>query len=581
MTDGATLTADAPLTLEALARQLATVPQMKALMEPPAHPLEPWPVTPEVVAAAWWQARSGQPKLLNDLVAELAAREQRIKAAVADPFRHGYRLRGWAVVEELWQSCNEVAIFGANRSAKTEYASWLVARTLVEKPGAIVWCLCETHETSVRGGGQQQMVWKYLPAEWRAAAGKRNSGLNYSLKNKFSENAFIAPNGSECRFMNYAQDIKVIEGGQVDLWWADELCPVSWFLTLGGRTIDRRGKGLVTFTPIYGYNDTVGEFTQGSTVVEWADCPHFPAQQLWPGGAPGKVPFRLRCEKPGRAAVYFQMRDNPFVDMAELDKRWNTSATEIVLRRLYGVATKRVGNRFPKFGPVNLVKPERIPKEGTNYHVMDFAWARNWAMLWLRVERVGDGKERIYVYREWPDQSFGEWVVPGDKPNGVAGPAQAAVGNGIREYRQMIRALEGEEEIFLRYGDPRSGAAEAVTREDGGTSILSLLAEEEVSAPGLHVVPAKGVSIEEGVNIINEWLDWDDSQPVTVLNEPKLFISEECKNTIACLRLWTGTGPKEQQASKDFVDLLRYAAVMQVSYVDERTLGAQGNGWGY
>ncbi len=564
-----------------LVRQLEGVPEMKALMEPMPHPVEPWPITREQVAAAWLLSQQGQMQVLADIVALAAERERRIGMAGEDPFRYAYRLRGWQVADRLWENHSELALFGANRSSKTEYAANLVARTLASKPGAIVWCLCESNETSVRGGGQQQAVWRHLPVEWRRANGKRKGGLNYSEKNRFSENAFIAPNGSECRFMNYAQDIKVIEGGQVDLWWADELCPVSWFLTLGGRTIDRKGRGLVTFTPIYGYNDTVGEFTQGSVVQEWADCPHFPTQQLWPGGAPGKVPFVLECEKPGRAAVYFQMRDNPFVDGGELNKRWAGSATEIVLRRLYGVATKRAGNRFPKFGKVNIVKASQIPAAGTNYHVMDFAWARNWAMIWLRVERVGDGKERIYVYREWPDESFGEWVTPGDHVNGIAGPAQSAVGHGIREYRQMIRALEKEQDVFMRYGDPRSGAAEAVTEEKGGTSILALLAEEDAMGPGIYVSPAKGVSIEEGINLINDWLDYDDSAPVTVMNEPRLFVSEECRNLIACMRLWTGAGAKDKQASKDFIDLLRYAAVQQICYVEPGELGANGPSWGY
>ena len=37
------------------------------------------------------------------------------------------------------------------------------------------------------------------------------------------------------------------------------------------------------------------------------------------------------------------------------------------------------------FSNVNLVEPDKLPEIGTNYHFVDPAGARNWAMLWVRV----------------------------------------------------------------------------------------------------------------------------------------------------------------------------------------------------
>ena len=118
----------------------------------------------------------------------------------------------------------------------------------------------------------------------------------------------------------------------------------------------------------------------------------------------------------------------------------------------------------------------------------------------------------------------------------------------------------------MRFGDPRSGAAEAVTVEDAGISFFTMLADVE-----FHVTPVsvlgKAAYIGEGIKAINELLDFDqeqfraDGNQFTPLNQPRLFISEECEQVIASLQLWTPHGPVKDQACKDFIDLLRYMAV--------------------
>ena len=67
------------------------------------------------------------------------------------------------------------------------------------------------------------------------------TNVAYTQKNGFSENKFIFPNGSECIFRNYAQEIVVIEGGDCDLIWADELVPLSWIETLRYRLLTSGG----------------------------------------------------------------------------------------------------------------------------------------------------------------------------------------------------------------------------------------------------------------------------------------------------------------------------------------------------
>jgi hypothetical protein len=89
--------------------------------------------------------------------------------------------------------------------------------------------------------------------------------------------------------------------------------------------------------------------------------------------------------------------------------------------------------------------------------------------------------------------------------------------------------------------------------------------------------PAAGLRLEEGVNIINDWFSYDQNQPISVVNQPKLYISEDCINTIWCIREWTGLDG-EKGASKDPVDCMRYLAVMQPGFADDKTFKAIGGG---
>lgn len=456
-------------------------------------------------------------------------------------------------------------------SSKSNFAAKRVIQRLIAKPGVQVWCFSTTFETSVRD--QQRLIWAYLPGQWKTIKRSRIANISYTQKGGFSMKAFVCPNGSECRFMNYAQDSDVIEGGQIDLWWADELIPADWIVTLRSRVIDRRGMGLVTQTPIKGYTQTVAEYLAGARVTEWADCDFYPNQQLWPGAKPGRIPYKMQCLNPQHHVMFFHSKNNPYVPYEDLVSAWKDKGTANVLCRLYGVTSGVSHAKFPRFGAHNIIAHEKIPQKGTNYHVVDFSWQKPWAMLWARVQRVSD-KLFVYIYRDWPDMdSFGEWALRSDRPDGTPGPAQHPCGYGVGEYKRLILDLESykdeegntkQEEIFSRYGDPRSGNSTALI-DEGATSIFQMLEAQTAQAPPMLIEPVTYVAdkwhITEGVNMINEWLYYDVDQPVGPMNSPTLFVSERCQNLIACLNMWAGVD-MERGASKDFVDLLRYLCMM-------------------
>lgn len=554
----------------------------KLTIEHPVHGRLPRPAT---VAAAIRNAG------LEQFVAWLQRREAAIRAMESDPLSYGWEAsvdakpQGmpddwrpmWADAERLLAESTDLLVMGGNRSSKSEWAAKQVGKAMSKhrrgdrgKPPS-VWCLAYSEETSKRD--QQPYVWKYLPNVWKDAKSK---GITYNERAKFSGNYFVSPNAGECWFKFYKQDPTSLEGGQIDLAWADELIPVEQLVTLRGRTVDRHGKIIVTFTPIYGWNSTVADYVTGAKVEEYCDCPLFPTEQLWPGLPVGKVPYIMRCLDSSRAVIFFQPRWNPWIDYQSLVQLWQHRGRVNILIRLHGVTTKTTGGKFPKFGRVNIVPADRIPSSGCDYHFLDFAWQRPWAQVWIRVKRVAD-RRFVYVVRDWPDKaSFGEWVEPSDeKKDGKKGPAQNPIGYGTREYASLARQVESDAKlrVFERYGDPRSGAASAVTEDHGGTDLISMMAEHDV-----FITPAKGVNISEGINILNDWLDYDEERPVDAMNQPSLYISEACEQVIDCLRMWTG-GDGEKGAAKDFIDLLRYAATADVDELTDAMLVPR-TGWG-
>lgn len=587
MGEGASIAVD----LELLERNPAMVTELfKSLRVTPQHPTLPLPSAAQVVGLL--RLPDGKERLLEGLL----KREKIIEAREVDPLRHGFEGQAWRDADNLMagkfisesgvvraearigKPLKDLLVMGGNRAAKSEWAAKRCAQKLVSKPGAIVWCLSTTAKTSTRD--QQKLIWKYLPPEWKSLKKTTTTRITYNKKDGFADSAFVLPNGSECQFMNYKQDRDVIEGGQVDLWWADEMIPVDWVVTIRGRTIDRKGQGIVTFTPVRGCSATVAEYITGGRVLAWAKCELLADQKLWPGGGLGMVPYIMECLNPEHAVIFFQSSQNPFIDYEDLKAMWAKRGRADILVRLHGVTEKRTGNIFPRFGTHNIIPHEKIPKEGTNWFFGDFAWNRKWFMVWFRAWEE-KGKKRIFIYREWPDKDqFGEWATASEKPDGDRGPAQETLGYGIGDYKKLILELETitparnggqavREEIFERFGDPRSGAVVSL-QEEKTTSIFEMLNDEADGLPGLEVKPvvmtAERRFIGEGVNLINEWLEYDDDKPVGLGNEPVLYISERCGNVAECLKLWTGNGG-EKGASKDPVDLLRYAAVSDIEYV--------------
>lgn len=532
----------------------------------------------------------GLRRLTADQLTEFHRRfEERITLEAQDPYRYGYVLPIWSLADQQFvalreafpKGVTELLILGGNRASKSRYLARRAVQIMVENPGAKVWCLQSTEASSIQN--QQPYVWDYLPAEWKpAASGRLRKGvitnITYSQKGGFTENSFVLPNGSQCWFKFYSMDVKAIEGAELTYCWADELVEPQWIEALRFRLITRNGELAVGFTPILGYTDTVAEYLAAAVTLEDAPAPLL----LDKNGQFLRVPRVQQCSKPTARVVYFHTADNPFGNYEAMQTELLKSSKDRVLMRAYGVPTKKQANMFAKFNTtVHVIPPERVPKAGVNYHVVDPCSGRNWFMIWARFDEAG----RCFVYDEWPSQVRdipgvglpGPWAVPGgSNPDGAPGEAQRSFGFGLSHYKLEIEHLEaqhgrdlGQTEpitVFERLMDSRYGNSATVAREAPTTLI------EECATIGLDFTAAPGDAIAEGVTMIINWLSYDDNQEISALNAPNLYITDNCKNMIFALAHYTGSGSPKSAGTKDAIDVLRYLVLSGASYVSDRDL---------
>ncbi len=103
---------------------------------------------------------------------------------------------------------------------------------------------------------------------------------------------------------------------------------------------------------------------------------------------------------------------------------------------------------------------------------------------------------------------------------------------------------------------------------------------------GLHFVPTvsgeERRSISEGVQKINDALDYDEQALVDYLNRPRLYVASDCLNTIFALSTWTGMTEEGKTnmtgATKDPIDNLRYYFLAGCDYIGKGDMEAVGGG---
>lgn len=449
-----------------------------------------------------------------------------------------------------------------SNSGKTVFGSRMTVWAAGSIPEAETYCWHVSEKRSI--DDQQRFIYDALPPGIKNLPTKKgiNHSTQYSQKNGFTDSICILPpqaghrRGGSINFFNYSQfsqNQQIIEGIKAHFVWADEKIPLSLLDTLKYRLFTYHGRLLLTYTVIDGWNDTIEKILSKTRTIE------------------RRYSDRLRCELPviqeslsmDSCCIYYAWTDdNPFTDAKEFWKLNATSDKSTILARAYGIPTKSIQGAFPAFNrELNVVPHEQLPfvkdpaYKVTRYMGVDPGGAKNWFMVWVAIDAAGTW----WVYREWPD--FDDWALPGSTLEGKAGPAQKGSGKGIKEYVELVRDCEKGESIYERLIDPRMGAA-VQQSQDGASTIIS-----ELDACDLTVIPAPGVDIENGLQLINNLLAWNEGKDRDAINHPHLYVSDRVQNLIFALSEYTARGGPTE-ATKDPIDALRYIAVSNAEFIE-------------
>lgn len=466
-----------------------------------------------------------------------------------------------------------------HNSSKSTMAARLAIWCAMNIPGARIRCFSANEESSI--ADQQRMVWNELPAVYKNLPKKRYApyDVSFTQKNGFTGGKLILPpvqpgyDGSEILFATYrswANDDKIAEGWWCHFCWCDEEVPPKLYETLQYRLRDANGRLMVTFTTINGWTPTVQAILGKAKTLQKRHAPlvnrELPVQQI--GDPSGRVLIN-----------YLWSQDNIFLPMdVRMGKDMAGKPESEILARQYGVPTKGKVAKFPLFNKdVHVVPPAKIPVlkdpgKWTWYTAIDPAGSKNWFMLWGAVDAAG----RLWITHEWPDApTYGEWVDNTGAEGGRPGPGMKGQGYGIKDYVDRIKEVEDtltgvDPDAINRTIDPRMGASET-QGENGAETIISRLDDA-----GYVYLPAPGKQIEDGEQLVNDFLSYDTKRPPGVDNSPRLFISDKCENLIQAMELYAGTGKDEP--AKDPVDTLRYMLQSGVEYVDPDAPVVTGGG---
>lgn len=608
--------------------------RLRSTLKPTPSAYPPWPDDDTLARMVMQHGHAG----LSKIAQLYAAREKTIRLAREDPFGHGWEWECWKRADKflpihawddpqdgVWTPKSEVrliAALGGNRASKSEWAVKRCVQQLLRFPKTRMIFISQKLETSRQN--QQAYVWRYLPRGIKELNFKKDRQHTFYVKFQqatgFSDDKFVLPNGSEGVFLVFTQNPSDYEGIQVGCpdtrgvvgWYADESLPLEWLQLLTTRSATHDACGLWTFTALDGMTPALKETMGEGEVLEHQFAEMLADRQNLPTIPKGHMPTVQNGSRSNIKIVYFHTIENPMGGYERIKADCVGKPTYFVERKLYGFVRSLKGRVFTHFGSWNKVPPSVIPKTGCDYMHVDPAGARNWFMLWARVDMEG----RVWVYDEWPTvEEQGEWAVtttrnPADGGkgwDGDAGPAQEPVGFGIAQYKRKMLEIEapvvevsGEPEtafetkpkvvkrpvIVRRTVDRRAGPSPLPEDSGESTCIWEKLNERQVDpktgveeAPALAFDLAGGPGLEDdGLELIKQALWIEREKPLDpIMNFPRLFVSTKCQNLIWALENFTGRDG-QKGACKDPIDCLRDLFTSGLEYVNESTYGSRGGG---
>ena len=195
--------------------------------------------------------------------------------------------------------------------------------------------------------------------------------------------------------------------------------------------------------------------------------------------------------------VTVDMRDNPYLS-EEAIKEFESSLTEDEKEaRVHGKFLHLSGLVYKEFEPtVHVIEPRNI--EGAVYFSMDPHDRTPTKMIWAKVDDFGD----VYIVRE------------------------ASMAMTVEDISKEIKRIEKKENLVpvRRFIDPNYGMKKL-------NIVTGRTIKEEFELNGIKLTLAND-DLTAGHLKVKQYLNYDYKKPISLINRPKLYVLNTCKEVI-------------------------------------------------
>jgi len=338
----------------------------------------------------------------------------------------------------------------------------------------------------------------------------------------------VLRNGSRIVFGSAEQGPQAFESTEYTFNAIDEPIPRRVYTGISRGAIDQYAPVIMTFTPIGPWSG-------------WL------FKDLY---APG---LRNSIDDPNLAVFNLSIYDNQYLHPEAVEAFAKDPAISDIEKeaRLYGRFMHLTDRVYQNFDDrIHVIPPFKSPDDWYHGMALDPHSVKPWAICYFTVSPDGT----IFITKEWPTTDFTK--IRRDPKS-------------IEDYVSLIRRLDADLPIQLRLIDPNYGPRSETIR---GRFIPSIAGD--LARYGLDFHYHLNDDLNYGEGKVRQLLHYDESQPRSSLNRPRLYIFDCCTNVIQSISLYTTKArrgheeeiddTKRDETFKDFADLVRYIAVSEI-----------------
>ena len=439
-------------------------------------------------------------------------------------------------------------LFGGNRSGKTEKGAQYIITKALEKPNQRIWCCGLTFKDSV--SIQQRKIDSLLPKN-------RIKRGHYDPVNGYTHQKIILDNNTQIEFKSYEQGLKAFQSDDIDYIWNDEEPDKKGIYDEQVmRLMDRDGEMIFTMTSLMGMTELLCTLFEGYKIIKSQFAPLV------------KMDLPRIAENKGIKFFFLWTQENPYIDARATANRAKLMPKQEIMSRFYGIPSNLAGRIYPKFNEkIHVIPMDWLPGDQKRqmWHILDPHDGKPWAMTWWLVHITGT----IFCVDEYPNRHF--YDILGDNYS-------------YKQYAQIIK--DKESAMYDMYGvKPRR---RIIDRYYGQRTVRRTIEEEgnakttvvkELLNVGLRFKDCPDLPIEVGHMEVRKWLDWEENDQGEIVQQPMVFILENCINTINFMSKYSRGSPETPSGDvkhiakiiekwKDFPDNVRYMCTSNPRFIE-------------